>query len=282
MTVGEKISGGSSWSRDDDIAFERALATYTDETDKNRWDKIAAVVPGKTVEQIVEHYDILLDDVKMIESGCVPLPDYDFSEETNDKETSNLECGNNRKCEYKQEEEPKLMQNRRKGIAWTSNEHRQFLLGLEKYGKGDWRSISRDFVVTRTPTQVGSHAQKYFARLNSKNKHKQRPSIYDVSVTYGTPTIWNTPPSTSQPSLGLPVYGTVPTMWNTQAASQPLVHIPPTYGTPTIGPSMVGVRPVVLPFGMVGPHMAYGVHHHPVPPNSTVSTVHSEPMNINP
>ncbi|KAI4384309.1 hypothetical protein MLD38_002482 [Melastoma candidum] len=26
-------------------------------------------------------------------------------------------------------------------------------------GKGDWRSISRNFVVTRTPTQVASHAQ---------------------------------------------------------------------------------------------------------------------------
>ena len=29
-----------------------------------------------------------------------------------------------------------------------------FLLGLSKFGKGDWRSISRNFVVSRTPTQV--------------------------------------------------------------------------------------------------------------------------------
>lgn len=43
---------------------------------------------------------------------------------------------------------------RRKGIPWTEEEHRLFLMGLAKYGKGDWRSISRNFVITRTPTQV--------------------------------------------------------------------------------------------------------------------------------
>merc|ERR1719409_2237996 len=61
-------------------------------------------------------------------------------------------------------------QERRKGIPWTEEEHRLFLLGLAKFGKGDWRSISRNFVVSRTPTQVASHAQKYFIRLNSMNK----------------------------------------------------------------------------------------------------------------
>ena len=44
---------------------------------------------------------------------------------------------------------------RKKGIAWTEEEHRQFLLGLKKLGKGDWRGISWHFVRTRTPTQVG-------------------------------------------------------------------------------------------------------------------------------
>ena len=58
---------------------------------------------------------------------------------------------------------------------------RLFLLGLDKYGKGDWRSISRNFVVTRTPTQVASHAQKYFIRLNSMNKDRRRSSIHDIT-----------------------------------------------------------------------------------------------------
>ena len=58
---------------------------------------------------------------------------------------------------------------------------RLFLLGLEKYGKGDWRSISRNFVVTRTPTQVASHAQKFFIRRNSMPKEKRRSSIHDIT-----------------------------------------------------------------------------------------------------
>jgi SHAQKYF class myb-like DNA-binding protein len=45
-------------------------------------------------------------------------------------------------------------QERRKGIPWTEEEHRLFLMGLAKFGKGDWRSISRNFVMSRTPTQV--------------------------------------------------------------------------------------------------------------------------------
>uniref|UniRef100_M4CF08 Uncharacterized protein n=1 Tax=Brassica campestris TaxID=3711 RepID=M4CF08_BRACM len=36
---------------------------------------------------------------------------------------------------------------RKKGVPWTEEEHRTFLIGLEKLGKGDWRGISRNFVV---------------------------------------------------------------------------------------------------------------------------------------
>eukprot|EP00250_Pteridium_aquilinum_P019099 c24293_g1_i1 orf=385-1629(-) len=70
---------------------------------------------------------------------------------------------------------------RKKGVPWTEEEHKTFLLGLEKLGKGDWRGISRTFVKTRTPTQVASHAQKYFLRRNNLNKRRRRSSLFDIT-----------------------------------------------------------------------------------------------------
>ena len=55
-------------------------------------------------------------------------------------------------------------------------------MGLKKYGKGDWRNISRNFVTTRTPTQVASHAQKYYIRQLTGGKDKRRSSIHDITT----------------------------------------------------------------------------------------------------
>nr|QWQ79419.1 MYB21 [Zanthoxylum armatum] len=76
---------------------------------------------------------------------------------------------------------------RKRGVPWTEEEHKLFLLGLQKVGKGDWRGISRNFVKTRTPTQVASHAQKYFLRRSNLNRRRRRSSLFDIttdSVTF--------------------------------------------------------------------------------------------------
>lgn len=76
---------------------------------------------------------------------------------------------------------------------------RLFLLGLKTYGRGDWRSISRNVVVTRTPTQVASHAQKYFLRQTSEKKERKRSSIHDITTAMDTRPI---PPPAQFPDQG--------------------------------------------------------------------------------
>ncbi|XP_058223449.1 protein RADIALIS-like 3 [Rhododendron vialii] len=70
------MSSNSSWTGKQNKAFENALAIY-EQNMPDRWEKIArAVGGGKTVEEVKRHYEMLVEDVKQIESGQVPFPCY--------------------------------------------------------------------------------------------------------------------------------------------------------------------------------------------------------------
>ena len=49
---------------------------------------------------------------------------------------------------------------------WTEEEHQLFLEGLKLFNK-DWRAIER-YIGTRTCSQIRSHAQKFFMRLEKQ------------------------------------------------------------------------------------------------------------------
>ena len=56
------------WSREENKTFELALAVV-DERDPDRWKVVAAMVGGKSAEEVEKHYVILLQDLQFIESG---------------------------------------------------------------------------------------------------------------------------------------------------------------------------------------------------------------------
>ncbi|XP_015866028.1 protein RADIALIS-like 1 [Ziziphus jujuba] len=69
------MSSSSSWTAKQNKAFEKALAVFDKDT-PDRWYNVAKAVGGKTAEEVKRHYELLVQDVKYIESGQVPFPNY--------------------------------------------------------------------------------------------------------------------------------------------------------------------------------------------------------------
>ncbi|XP_020241979.1 transcription factor SRM1-like isoform X2 [Asparagus officinalis] len=232
------VEGGDVWTWEMNKKFENAFATYCYEIG-DHWDRIAEEL-GVDVEDVKKHYRLLEEDIDAIEDDRVLLPSY-LDDEVAEAGAHGKKGGDGK---------GRAEQERRKGIAWTEEEHRLFLLGLEKYGKGDWRSISRNFVISRTPTQVASHAQKYFIRLTPGTKDKRRSSIHDITSV--NPTGEKVGPITGQ-------YVPSPAQQTHQTpAGSPRVPSGPAIGRPVVGSHAVGT-PVnyPLPRNSVAPPLVY-------------------------
>lgn len=133
-----------SWSREEEKAFENAIAMHWIEEDlKEKWEQIASMVPSKSLEELKQHYQLLVEDVSAIEAGNVPLPNYVGEEATSSTKDSQgfsgvLPTDKRVTCGYGSgflglghdssgqggKGGSKSDQERRKGIPWTEEEHR--------------------------------------------------------------------------------------------------------------------------------------------------------------
>lgn len=113
------------WTHEENKIFENALAHYDRDT-TDRWHRVAAMIPGKTVADVMKHYKDLEDDVSDIEAGLIPIPGYRTSftlEWVNHRsgfDGLKQSCGGagGRRGGARPEQE------RKKGVPWTEEEHR--------------------------------------------------------------------------------------------------------------------------------------------------------------
>ncbi|KAK7341479.1 hypothetical protein VNO80_24409 [Phaseolus coccineus] len=74
-SINKQKPSDSSWTPKQNKLFERALAKYDKDT-PDRWQNVATAVGDKSPDEVKRHYEILLEDLRHIESGRVPLPKY--------------------------------------------------------------------------------------------------------------------------------------------------------------------------------------------------------------
>jgi len=239
--AGDRPGADNAWSAGDIKTFEDVYAKHLEEEVNDKlFAKLASLLPGKSQDQVSKYFRELEEDVRRIETGEIPLPSYRDSVSSDGDLDDGADAGTTGNGGAKGKGSD---QERRKGIPWTEEEHRLFLMGLSKFGKGDWRSISRNFVITRTPTQVASHAQKYFIRLNSLNKKdKRRSSIHDITSV-------NNQAAAEAAAMQA---GPVPFSQPAMAGNPGMGGMPPPHPHP-----QQGMYPGQMPMGHTGPQQSY-------------------------
>ncbi|XP_064937315.1 transcription factor DIVARICATA-like isoform X2 [Musa acuminata AAA Group] len=102
--------GTGNWTQEENKLFEHAVAKRRfDKDTPDRWEKVAAYIPGKAVRDVVSHYRDSLDYVSEMEAGWVPCPGHDSSL------SMQPPCVGGKRAASDQE--------RKKRVPWTDEEH---------------------------------------------------------------------------------------------------------------------------------------------------------------
>ncbi|KXG36349.1 hypothetical protein SORBI_3002G320300 [Sorghum bicolor] len=192
------------WTSCEVAEFKALFAELRNEKSCDRMEVLEKRFPTKTIHQLRDKYvevfaDMLygeIDDESIIDDTTSDLCDwYKLLEgDTHDSvlgpsvETSLFQPSKQLVLKVAGDQEkiqkPHYKSSRKERQTWTAEEHRQFLYGVQHFGRGEWQSISKYFVPSRTPTQLASHAQKHFDRIrnNELDDRRQRHTINDVRL----------------------------------------------------------------------------------------------------
>lgn len=125
----------AAWSASENKVFENGLVLYEEIDEPEKWRRIAEEIPGKSHEDVKKHYERLLEDVEMIESGLVRVPCYvgerstggEGEEEAEEKVEENYDDRNASMQSDGCKKSKKRSRDRKKAVPWTEEEHRSFI-----------------------------------------------------------------------------------------------------------------------------------------------------------
>ena len=121
---------GTKWTPEENKQFENALAFFDKDT-PDRWYNVAAMIPGKTVNDVIKQYRELEEDVSDIEAGLIPIPGYNTGSFTlewvNHQGTHGFKQFYSPRGKRSSSNQPSE-QERKKGVPWTEEEHRYYSL----------------------------------------------------------------------------------------------------------------------------------------------------------
>lgn len=114
----------TKWTPEENKQFETALALFDKDT-PDRWYNVTAMIPGKTVSDVIKQYRELEEDVGYIESGLIPLPGYYDSDKSdvfalkrmNDQHLYGFK-------KFYGGPKKRSTRPKNKGVPWTEEEHR--------------------------------------------------------------------------------------------------------------------------------------------------------------
>lgn len=117
---------GARWTVAENKLFENALAVFDKDTPE-RWHNVAAMIPGKSVCDVINKYKELEFDVINIEAGLIPIPGYTTSTFKLDWVSGHGYDGFNKQSFVlggKRSSTRSADQERKKGVPWTEEEHK--------------------------------------------------------------------------------------------------------------------------------------------------------------
>lgn len=116
------------WTFEENKVFENAMAEQVENLGSTAFfHNLATKLPTKSMQDIKIHFEALIKDVEMIESGSVPMPDYDRHIEKRPLANELMLESACKRDKRSPSVEPKMMSTngaqRRRGVPWTEDEH---------------------------------------------------------------------------------------------------------------------------------------------------------------